>query len=80
MQRTNAYEDKRRVRVRVDAWNFAPMREQTKVRKRTNADRMADELMTERKRRHGAMVIRVPSLSYFVLSNHWQTTDLYVFI
>lgn len=80
MQRTNAYEDKRRVRVRVDAWNFAPMREQTKVRKRTNADRMADELMTERKRRRGAMVIRVPSLSYFVLSNHWQTTDLYVFI
>lgn len=67
-QRTNAYEDKRCVRVRVDAWNSAPMREQTKVRKRTNADRMADELMAKRKRRHRAMVIRVPSFAVYRIS------------
>lgn len=83
-QRTNAYEDKRCVRVRVDAWNSAPMREQTKVRKRTNADRMVDELMAKRKRRHrardGYSCTFFRRISYFVLSNHWQTTDFYVFI
>lgn len=68
MQCTNAYEDERWVRVRVDAWSFAPMRERTKVRKRTNADRMADELMTKRKRRHRAMVIRVPSFTVYRVS------------